>query len=746
MAHNFLYSSFAYNFFTDDATNPTNLSFIEIDRNSIYNQSTATGFIVEPVYYDYETDKLTDIEDDDGGGAVGGGSSAFASVLKPPKLSESLQTKITPTAEPETLPTTSLNYKRSDIYPNPEKIYLSLAEIKKNKFLKMDAKREEEKLLNPDESVDDGFDKDLKGHDLIDNIMYIYYGGNSVIRKGLGGNIIVIGAVCGLAAQILTIALSFLRNRRLRRTNNALFPIAINLLTMMCISNFVFIIGVQSYKNILKCEIIAILLHLLHLSTSAWGFIYILAIYQFLKYDKILNLRKCYMAAYGGTSVFILVSYVFANDGYEIQNYCWMSVQRGMIFSYMVPVSILIISSTFLGTSCLRTITSMQRQAFGDTFESIIESAKLSHQPVKLDKNVCHKPHVKVTHRTKIQSVIKAHLQTSTLIEQTNFQQCAKDFSTGSVGGFENTGSENDNNDNELDENYLLRSRIDDFYDSKFNLAALSIADLDSLHSSSDLNDFMDFKKAINFSLFFVLSFNICWFLSVVALENKNSSCAMPIVYVIAYNLMSWYILIKISVIYPMINITTSSLFCDERSHSVCSSTSSSPTASIKFKQEKAIEKLFNKKSSSSSTTSLNHNHHTNTHHHYQNNMVNGRSINFLSHQNSPTKKFLQFNELQNKSTDQIPLLCTRTTAKLSLGHNINNNTNHNNNNLNKMSSKSSDHITSSSKANQSLNKSSCNNPNNGSLQFETIINLENMKQKITSSSTNFDVISTISN
>lgn len=78
-----------------------------------------------------------------------------------------------------------------------------------------------------------------------------------------------------------------------------------------------------------------------------------------------------------------------------------------------------------------------------------------------------------------------------------------------------------------------------DFYDSKFDLGALSIADL-SLHSSSDTQDFAEFKRAIKFSLFFQPAFSVCWFLGVVALENRQS-CIMPVTFIVCYNiLVSW--------------------------------------------------------------------------------------------------------------------------------------------------------------------------------------------------------------
>lgn len=54
---------------------------------------------------------------------------------------------------------------------------------------------------------------EFKEHDTIDNIMYIYYGSTGAMRKSFGGSVIIVGAVFALAAQILAIVLSMLRNR-----------------------------------------------------------------------------------------------------------------------------------------------------------------------------------------------------------------------------------------------------------------------------------------------------------------------------------------------------------------------------------------------------------------------------------------------------------------------------------------------------------------------------------------------------
>lgn len=158
-----------------------------------------------------------------------------------------------------------------------------------------------------DESSFDNLNNDMKGHDFIDNIMYIYYGTNGNLRKDLGGNVIVIGAVFALAPQILTTMILFLKNRRLRHFN-AFYPICLNLLLTLIAANLSFILGVQATRNVIKCELIALLLHYLHLSTSIWCLIYIYVIYDLIANECAPKLKYHYLMGYGVPAVYVLVS------------------------------------------------------------------------------------------------------------------------------------------------------------------------------------------------------------------------------------------------------------------------------------------------------------------------------------------------------------------------------------------------------------------------------------------------------
>lgn len=150
----------------------------------------------------------------------------------------------------------------------------------------------------------------FQSHDFIDSIMFIYYyGKNGSLRKDLGGNIIIIGCVFALGGQILTIILVSLRNRRMRKSN-AFFPITMNLLVMLFLSNLLFIVGVQSNKNVIRCEMIALLLHYLYLTTSFWCFVFIFIIYDLIINESLrLKMKLILLLAYAGPAIYVMVTY-----------------------------------------------------------------------------------------------------------------------------------------------------------------------------------------------------------------------------------------------------------------------------------------------------------------------------------------------------------------------------------------------------------------------------------------------------
>lgn len=147
---------------------------------------------------------------------------------------------------------------------------------------------------------------------------------------------------------------------------------------------------------------IAILLHYFHLSTAIWGLCHSFSIYDYVINENIPIIKYNNLLAYGASAVFVLVnssynksifllgvillllfllqfSFAISSTSYEIYDYCWMSVQRGMIVNFMIPTSILIILTTIFGTMTmheLRSVVSKQRQVIVESIENILDKCQ----------------------------------------------------------------------------------------------------------------------------------------------------------------------------------------------------------------------------------------------------------------------------------------------------------------------------------------------------------------------------------
>uniref|UniRef100_A0A182LY18 glycerol kinase n=1 Tax=Anopheles culicifacies TaxID=139723 RepID=A0A182LY18_9DIPT len=515
--------------------------------NDFINFTRPAGDIMEPIYYDY--DGGTKTSDYETGMTLGG-------LPIPEETPGRLATKNGEVTRPP------------DIFPDPDKIYASFinkSTMKRNRYpgeenvIKVYSSKSLRKSpqahTTDDESSFDNLNNDMKGHDFIDNIMYIYYGTNGNLRKDLGGNVIVIGAVFALAPQILTIIILFLRNRRLRHFN-AFYPICLNLLLALIASNLSFILGVQATRNVIRCELIALLLHYLHLSTSIWCFIYIYVIYDLLANECSPKLKYHYLMGYGIPAVYVLFSYASSIDRFEVHRYCWMSIQKGMIVSFMVPISFLIILTTVLGTLSLKRISTKQTELLCESIESIIETTSKCNDIIYPRLPSLAGVNMAMVCRSNSYPQLEQVKDRNVCCQE--YADCANRHSVVTLpqpntAGMAMTPGMTTAAASQYAMNATKRSF--DCYDTRIDLGQLSLAELTTPSMASDVQDFTEFKKAIKFGLFFQPIFSVCWFLEVIALENVHS-CVMPVIFAISFNILNWCMLVRSSNVCPYVSST----------------------------------------------------------------------------------------------------------------------------------------------------------------------------------------------
>lgn len=113
------------------------------------------------------------------------------------------------------------------ILPNPEFV---------------DSKYTVDRLQNVELPDDSLADTDLRDHDFIDNLMYVYYGSHNRNGGSYGSEIIIIGSVLSCAAQLLTIFCALLKKKSNGRKE--IRKMFLHLMGCLCFSNLVFMLGI----------------------------------------------------------------------------------------------------------------------------------------------------------------------------------------------------------------------------------------------------------------------------------------------------------------------------------------------------------------------------------------------------------------------------------------------------------------------------------------------------------------------
>lgn len=129
--------------------------------------------------------------------------------------------------------TNEIKLPDSFILPNPETV---------------DAKYAFDALPNVELPDDSLADTDLRDHDFIDNIMYVYYGSHGQYSGTYGREIITVGALGSLSAQILAIFYVFYK-QKLSATSAELTCMFVYLMMTMFISNLS-VLGAFVSKNL----------------------------------------------------------------------------------------------------------------------------------------------------------------------------------------------------------------------------------------------------------------------------------------------------------------------------------------------------------------------------------------------------------------------------------------------------------------------------------------------------------------
>jgi len=160
----------------------------------------------------------------------------------------------------------------------------------------------------------------------------------------------------GLSVSIVALCLAFLTFYFFRFTKSGRTFIHKNLTIALIFAHLVFLFGINKTANKLVCKGIAIALHYFFLVSFAWMalegvMLYLMLVKVFHTKTSSSKTKKIFFFLGWGLPVVIVVtSGVLFHQGYGTGAYCWLSLERRFIWSFVGPVLlVLLLNFAFLG-------------------------------------------------------------------------------------------------------------------------------------------------------------------------------------------------------------------------------------------------------------------------------------------------------------------------------------------------------------------------------------------------------------
>ncbi|XP_075758393.1 adhesion G protein-coupled receptor E1-like isoform X2 [Pelodiscus sinensis] len=150
----------------------------------------------------------------------------------------------------------------------------------------------------------------------------------------------------GLALSLLCLLLAILTFLLCRSIRNVNTSIHLQLCLCLFVADLLFLTAVDSTSHQVGCAVIAGLLHYLFLACFAWMFLEAVVLFLTVRNLGVVNyfsthspkMRFLSLFGYGFPALVVAVSAVIMPKGYGREENCWLSMEKGFIWSFLGPV------------------------------------------------------------------------------------------------------------------------------------------------------------------------------------------------------------------------------------------------------------------------------------------------------------------------------------------------------------------------------------------------------------------------
>ncbi|CAL8330766.1 unnamed protein product [Lota lota] len=147
-----------------------------------------------------------------------------------------------------------------------------------------------------------------------------------------------------LVISLLCLALCILTFKFCRSIKGTRTTIHLHLCICLFVADLVFLAGISMTQPQGGCRLVAALLHLFFLGAFSWMLLEGVQLYRMvvLVFNTTIRPLYLYTVGYGVPLVIVIISAISRPTGYGTDQYCWLTVEQGLIWSFFGPVFVVI--------------------------------------------------------------------------------------------------------------------------------------------------------------------------------------------------------------------------------------------------------------------------------------------------------------------------------------------------------------------------------------------------------------------
>lgn len=450
--------------------------------------------------------------------------------------------------------TSSIYDDNPPLYPNPEVVASRSNQANLQVF-----ENQIPEIAEPDLPDDSLADADLKEHNIIDSVTYLYGFSNChSSRTDWIFLLYIAGCISMIIVGIAAIWLIWSGYAKEFREHSKLYPVCMNLACCFIACNIIYMEAMMGVSSPSHCEKIALLLHYTYLVCSLWIILLAAAVTDYTLNNNILSLKFNYLIAYGVPAIYVMFNYAISIEQYEIKHYCWMSIEKGMVLGFMVPAMMLILMNTGLIIVGLQSVNEKQALLLTAKIQELVDH-HISNWPKNEEGQLAKSGSVDTLDIYSAGSSRKNTDSSDTFEKEYNLSEDDCHYVTvGQSNGEHCEGNEPCDADKSAHEKSLLNMLY-----------------MDNLSWKSSWNtESNDLKTYLNLCLVLEPFFAINWVMGVVAIENVNH-WSTPTIYLILITLMHAYFAVTISLTLPILK-------CNKETESCCEDIEAAPTVATR--------------------------------------------------------------------------------------------------------------------------------------------------------------------